>query len=349
MRVLLTGASGFVGAHVAAELTREGAEVRAYCRSEPPPYAYVADWVGGDVRDLELLKRVAVGCEAIVHAAALVSYVRSDAQASYEVNVSGTRNAIEAAAAAGARRVLVTSSAATCGPVPGRAATEGDRPLAWELRVPYPRTKVLAEKLALQAAAGDGLDVLCVNPTTVVGAWDSRPTPAGRMIRDLVNDRYVGYVRTAGINVVGVGDVARGHALALDRGHSGQRYILGGENLSLRDAFALAMEAIGERPPSLPVPWAAAYGAALGAECARRLTGREPQLLVLDQVRLGRMPLFFSSERARAELGYEPRPAAEALASAARWFAARQRPSAGRRRVFAHLRPSPHHRPAGHL
>jgi dihydroflavonol-4-reductase len=348
MRVLLTGASGFVGAHVAAELSREGAQVRAYCRSEPPPHAHVSDWVGGDVRDLELLKRATVGCDAVVHAAALVSYVRSEAAASYAVNVSGTRNVIEAAAAAGARRVLVTSSATTCGPVPGRAATERDRPPAWELRIPYQRTKVLAEKLALQAATADGLDVLCVNPTTVVGAWDSGPTPAGRMIRDLVNDRCVGYVRTGGINVVGVGDVARGHARALDRGRSGQRYILGGENLSLGDAFALAMEAIGERPPSLPVPWSAVYGAALGAECARRLTGRNPQLLVLDQVRLGRIPLFFSSEWARAELGYEPRPAAEALASAARWFAARHRPSTGRRRVFAHLRPSPQNRPAGH-
>lgn len=348
MRVLLTGASGFVGTHVAAELSREGAEVRAYCRSEPPPHAHVGDWVSGDVRDLQLLKRAAVGCEAVVHAAALVSYVRSDAAAIYDVNVSGTRNVIEAAAAAGARRVLVTSTAATCGPVPGRAATEGDRAPAWELRVPYQRTKVLAEKLALQAAAGDGLEVLCVNPTTVVGAWDSQPTPAGRMVRDLVDDRYVGYVRTGGINVVGVGDVARGHALALDRGRSGQRYILGGENLSLRDAFALAMEAIGERPPSLPIPWSAVYGAALGAECARRLTGRDPQLLVLDQLRLGRIPRFFSSEWARAELGYEPRPAAEALAAAARWFAARRRPSTGRRRVFAHLRPSPQHRPAGH-
>jgi dihydroflavonol-4-reductase len=348
MRVLLTGASGFVGAHVAAELGRQGASVRAYCRSEPPPHAHVGDWVSGDVRDLELLKRATAGCEAVVHAAALVSYVRSDAAASYEVNVSGTRNAIEAAAAAGARRVLVTSSAATCGPAPGRAASERDRPTTWELRIPYPRTKVLAEKLALQAAAADGLDVLCVNPTTVVGASDSRPTPAGRMIRDLVNDRYLGYVRTSGINVVGVGDVARGHVLALDRGRSGQRYILGGENLSLRDAFAMAMEAIGERPPSLPLPWSAVYGAALGAECTRRLTGRDPQLLVLDEVRLGRMPLFFSSDRARAELGYEPHPAAEALASAARWFAGTRRPSAGRRRVLTHLRPSPLRRPAGH-
>jgi dihydroflavonol-4-reductase len=345
-RILLTGASGFIGAHLAAELARQGALVRAFCRSEPPPQARVWDWVAGDVRDLERLTRAAAGCDSIVHAAACYSYLRSDGPTMYEVNVGGTRNAIAAAAAARVRRLLVTSSSATCGPVRGRAATERDRPPTWELSVPYKRTKLLAEQLALQAAA-EGRDVVCVNPTTVVGPHDSQPTPSGKMIRDLVSGRIVGYVRTGGINVVGVGDVASGHVLALEHGRAGQRYILGGENLSLRDAFGLAMKAVDQPPPRLPVPWSAVFGAALVADGAGRLTGREPKLLVLDEVRLARTPLFFSSAKARAELGYEPQPAADALASAARWFAARREPSASRWGALGRLRPPPMRRPAG--
>jgi dihydroflavonol-4-reductase len=244
----------------------------------------------------------------------------------YETNVLGTRNVIETVSRAGIRRLLVTSSSATCGPVPGRSATERDQPPAWELEVPYKRTKVLGEQLAL-AASGHGIEVVCVNPTTVVGPSDRQPTPSGKMIRDLVDGGIVGYVRSAGINVVSVEDVARGHALALERGRCGERYILGGENLSLRDAFGLVMRAIGRREPWLAVPWRAVYGAAVIADHCGRVVGRKPRLLVLDEVRLARTPLFFSSAKAIAELGYEPRPAADALSSAARWFDAMSGPA----------------------
>jgi dihydroflavonol-4-reductase len=349
MKILLTGASGFIGAHVAAELTRRGAQVRAFCRSEPPPEASVSDWATGDVRELDALKRAAAGCEAVVHTAAEYSYDRSEAQAMYDTNVVGTRNVIEAATEARIRRLLVTSSSATCGPVPGRPATEHDQPPAWELDVPYKRTKLLAERLALQAV-GRGIEVVCVNPTTVVGPRDRKPTPSGKMIRDLVHGRIIGYVRGAGINVVSVDDVARGHALALERGRSGERYILGGDNLPLRNAFAFATQAIDRAQPWLALPWPAVYGAALAAERYGRLIGREPRLLVLDEVRLARTPLFFSSAKAVAELGYEPGPAADALAAAARWFeSARQ---AGAKpsplRGLGRLRPPVVRRPAGH-
>ena len=321
MRVLLTGASGFIGSHVAAELTRQGANVRAFCRSEPPAQARVEEWMRGDVTDPDAVQRAVAGCEAAVHAAALYSYRRADAPLMEAVNVAGTRHVLEACARAGVGRVLVTSSSATCGPVPGRAAGERDGPPDWELAVPYKRTKLAAERLAL-GAAGEGIEVVCVNPTTVVGAGDRQPTPSGKMVRDLVEGRIGAYMRGAGINVVSVLDVARGHALALGAGRRGERYILGGEDLSLRDAFALVLAAVGRKPPRLAIPWPVAYGAARIADLAARVTGREPRLLVLDEVRLARLPLFFSSDKARAELGYAPGPAADALAAAARWFAA---------------------------
>lgn len=322
MRVLLTGASGFIGSHVAAELARQGAAVRAFCRSEPPPEANSAEWVQGDVTDCAAVARAAAGCEAVVHAAALYSYKRADAALMESVNVDGTRNVIEAARR-GRARLLVTSSSGTCGPVRGRPGTELDQPPEWELCVPYKRTKLAAERLAI-AAAHAGTEVVCVNPTTVLGSGDRQPTPSGKMIHDLVEGRIGAYLCGAGINVVGVQDVARGHALALAHGRSGERYILGGEDLWLRDAFALALTAVDRKPLRLGVPWPAVYGAARLTDLAARARGCDPGLLNLDEVCLARLPLFFSSDKARAELGYAPRPAADALAAAARWFAARQ-------------------------
>ncbi len=327
MRILLTGASGFIGSRVAATLHAQGAEVLGFCRTEPPADALLGDWIAGDIRDLDGLACALTGCDAVVHAAACYSYARSDAPAMDSVNVLGTRNVLDAAVRAGVRRVLMTSTSATCGPVSGRPAGEEDCPPAWELRVPYKRTKLAAERLAL-AAAADGLEVVCVNPTTVVGPGDRQPTPSGKMVRDLVLGQITGYVRGGGINVVAVEDVALGHALALEHGRSGERYILGGENLALDEAFRLALRAVGRPPPRLAVPWSAVFAAALIADAAGRLTGREPRLLVLDEVRLARTPLYFSSAKARAELGYAPKPAAEALAEAARWFAGRRAPVA---------------------
>jgi dihydroflavonol-4-reductase len=323
LRILLTGASGFIGARVAAALAESGGEVRAFGRREPPPEARVSEWLRGDVTDACAVQRAVDGCEAVVHVAALYSYARADTPLMEAVNVGGTRHVIEAVARARAARLLLTSSAATCGPVPGRPATERDRPPEWELRVSYKRTKLAAERLAL-AAAADGIDVVCVNPTTVVGAGDREPTPSGKMIRDLVEGRIRAYLAGAGLNVVGVEDVARGHALALSHGRRGERYILGGEDLPLRDAFALAVRAVGRTPPRLAVPWRAVHAAAVAVDAGSRVLRREPELLVLDEVRLARLPLFFSSDKARAELGYAPRPAADALAAAARWFATRE-------------------------
>jgi dihydroflavonol-4-reductase len=309
MRVLVTGASGFVGAHVARRLAERGDEVRGLSRSQPPPEARVAEHVAADLRDVGALRRAVDGCDAVVHVAALYAYDRREAARMEAVNVEGTRAVLDAAAG---RRVVVTSSSATCGPVPGRPATEADSPPDWELRVPYKRTKLAAERVALE----HGGEVVVVNPTTVVGPGDRRPTPSGKMVRDVASGKIKGYMRGGGINVVAVDDVATGHLLALDRGRPGERYILGGEDLSLRDAFAIIARHAGRRAPRIAVPYAVALAAAQAAALASRVTGREPELLVLDEVRLAKLPLYFSSEKAREELGHAPRPAAQALEEA---------------------------------
>ena len=196
MKVYVSGATGFVGGHVARELRERGEDVRDE---------------RVDLLDRPGLARAVAGCDAVVHVAALYSY---DAPASEHrrVNVEGTRNLLEAAAEAGVRRFVHTSTAGTCGPVAGRPATEADEPPSWELEVPYKRTKLEAEKLALEAGA------VVVNPTTPVGDGDHKPTPTGRMVAGVATGKIRGFVGTTGLNVVDVRDVARGHALALERG-----------------------------------------------------------------------------------------------------------------------------------
>lgn len=317
MRALVTGAAGFIGAHVVAELAAGGAQVRAFDRQPAPDPPAGVEPVLGDVLDPGAVRAAMEGCDAVFHLAAVYSFVRSDAAAMEAVNVRGTRTVLDAAARTpSVRRVVHTSSCATCGPVPGRPATEDDAPPAWELRVPYKRTKVQGEQLALTAAA-EGLDVVVVNPTTPVGPGDRRPTPTGKMIADVAAGRARGYLRGGAMNVVAVQDVAAGHRRAFEHGRPGRRYLLGGENLSMRELFACVARAAGRRPPVVGVPWSFALAGAFAARAALAPLGREPRLLVLDEVRLGRLPMTFDDRRARAELGYTSRPAAVALQTAA--------------------------------
>lgn len=289
MRVYVTGAGGFVGAHVARELARRGADVRVE---------------RVDLLDAAGLRRAVDGCDAVFHVAALYSY-DADPTAIERVNVEGTRNVIEACVRAGVRRLVHTSTAGTCGPVLGREATERDGPPAWELEVPYKRTKLAAERLVLAAARGE-LDAVVVNPTAPVGDGDRKPTPTGRMVAGVASGRIRGYVATTGLNVVDVRDVARGHVLALERGARGERYLLGGVNLPLADLFAAIADLAGVARPRLRVPYPAAVAAA-------RLGLASP-----DEVRLARVPMYFSSGKARSVLGYEPGPVTPALARAIR-------------------------------
>lgn len=288
MRVFVTGGGrGFIGGHVVRALADAGHDV-------------AAEFV--DVRDREALVRAFAGAEAVCHVAALYSFAAPAAELE-AVNVAGTANVLAACRAAGVRRLVHTSSCATCGPVAGRPATEEDSPPDWELVVPYKRTKLAAERLVLEAAA-DGLDALCVNPTTPVGEGDTAPTPTGAMVRGVASGRYRLSLRGAGLNLVDVRDVARGHVLALERGRAGERYLLGGRDVTLTEAFALVARAAGRKPPRLELPYAlVAAFARLG------LANRQ-------EVTLARLPAWFSSEKARRELGYEPSPLEPALARA---------------------------------
>lgn len=284
MRVYVTGASGFIGGHVVRELRARGDEVRD-------------EWV--DLGDCERLRAAIEGCEAVFHLAALYSY---DAPASEHerVNVEGTRTVVELCRELGVRRLVHTSTCGTCGPVAHREATEEDSPPDWELAVPYKRTKLEAEQLVL-AAAREGLDAVVVNPTTPVGDGDRFPTPTGRMIEGVSTGRYRAYLRGTGVNVVDVRDVARGHLLALERGQSGGRYLLGGANLTLQELFSAVAELAGRPRPRLGLPYSA----------ARAL--RRTRLANREEVALARLPMWFSSAKAERELGYRPGPVWPAL------------------------------------
>ena len=287
MRAYVTGASGFIGSHVVHTLREAGWEVGE---------TFV------DVGDSAVLEREMEGCDAVFHLAALYSFKGDPAEFS-RVNVDGTRNVLEAARRAGVARVVHTSTCATCGPVEGRPATEDDEPPDWELTVPYKATKIAAERLAL-AASRDGLDVVAVNPTTPVGEGDRVPTPTGRMVRGVASGRYRAYLAGTGVNLVDVRDVARGHLLAFEHGRAGERYLLGGEDMPLREVFALVAAAAGLRAPRLRVPYAVARaGAAVG-------------LLNRHEIALARLPMYFSSEKAQRELGYDPGPPGAAVARA---------------------------------
>ncbi|MGE5274290.1 MAG: NAD-dependent epimerase/dehydratase family protein [Verrucomicrobiota bacterium] len=281
MRVYVTGASGFVGGHVVRALRDHGHDVHDR-------------WV--DLLDPSRLNRAVAGCEAVVHVAALYSFT-APARELEAVNVRGTRNVIEACRAAGVTRLLATSSCATCGPVPGRQATESDLPPDWELVVPYKRTKLEAEQLVL-AAGGT-----CVNPTTPVGEGDRAPTPTGAMIRGVATGRFRAYPRI-GLNVVDGRDVPHGHVLALEHGRPGERYLLGGVDLTMRELFASVARLAGRPRPRVPVPHAAIrVGAALG-------------LVNRNEAILARTPAYFSWSKAARELGYLPGPVEPALARA---------------------------------
>jgi dihydroflavonol-4-reductase len=318
MRALVTGAAGFIGSHVVRALVAAGAEVIAFDRAfRTAPHTGVAELVVGDVLDGDSVRRAAEGCDAVFHLAAVYSYARADAAAMTAINVQGTRTVLEAVSKGGPRRVVHTSSCATCGPVGGRAANESDEPPARDLVIPYKRTKLEGERAALEAARA-GIDVVVVNPTVPVGPGDLRPTPTGKMIADVAHGRARAYLARSALNVVAVQDVAAGHLRAFERGRTGERYLLGGENLSIRDVFATVAAAAGRPVPRVGIPWSAAYAAARAAGAVTRRSGREPSMLILDEVRAGRLPHLFDDAKARAELGHESRPAHEALVEAAR-------------------------------
>ena len=321
MKALVTGASGFVGAAVARALEAAGWEVRCLIRATSDRrnlQALSAEIVLGDLTDARSLARALAGCETVFHVAADYRLWARDPNELYRTNVEGTRNLLEEARRARIERVVYTSSVATLG-IP-RDGTPGDE--ATPVRLTdmighYKRSKFLAEELVREWARGAG-EVVIVNPSTPIGPGDVKPTPTGRIIMDAARGRMPAYVDT-GLNVVHVDDVASGHLLAFERGRAGERYVLGGEDLTLREILTEVARLTGRRPPRVRLPHGLVLPIAYAAVGLASLTGRATQITV-DGVRMARKRMFFSSAKAERELGYRHRPARHALADAVRWF-----------------------------
>lgn len=317
----MTGANGFVGCHVVRALLARGTEVRAFVREGADLRALdglQCELARGDLRDRASLERATRGCAEVYHVAADYRLWVVDEAPMYAANVEGTRNVFAAARAAGVRRVVHTSTVGALG-IGACGIGREDTPVALADMVgPYKRSKFLAEQEALNAAR-EGLPLVIVNPSTPIGAFDFKPTPTGRIIVDFLNRRIPAYVET-GLNLVCVEDVARGHILAAERGRIGEKYILGGENVTLEEILRRLSALSGLPAPRVKIPYAIAWGFALGAEAvARTLTHRAPRAS-LTEVRMARKKMFFDSAKARAELGYAPGPIDDGLRRAINFF-----------------------------
>ncbi len=322
--VLVTGATGFVGSAVARALLARGERLRLLVRrgsDRSNVQGLEAELVEGDLTDAGSLRAAVGGCRAVLHVAADYRLWVPDPARMMAANVDGTRFLLLAARDAGVERVVYCSSVAALGVFyDGRVADE-DTPITLEQVIgAYKKSKFLAEQAVLALVRDERVPAVIVNPSTPVGPRDVKPTPTGKMIADAAAGRMPAYVDT-GLNVVHVDDVAAGHLLALDRGRVGERYILGGEDFSLGDLFALVAREAGRRPPRVRLPRQALYPLALGCEGWARLTGREP-IVTRETLAMSRKKMFFSSDKARRELGYSPRPAAEAVRDAIAWFRA---------------------------
>jgi dihydroflavonol-4-reductase len=320
---LVTGATGFVGSAVTRVLLGTGQEVRVLARpgSDRRNLADLAVSVAeGSMEDAGSLARAVSGCRYLFHVAADYRLWVPDPAPMFRANVEGTRVLMKAALDAGVERVVYTSSVATLGLVAEGTADEETASSATDMVGAYKLSKFQAEEVVRDLVARSGLPAIIVNPSTPVGPRDVKPTPTGRVILETARGHMPGFVET-GLNIVHVDDVAAGHLMAAEMGSVGERYILGGENMSLAQILAEVAQAAGRRPPWLRVPFTVAYPAAVGAELVARLTGGEP-FITLDGVRMARKKMYFTSAKASRELGYAPRPAGEAIADAVGWFKA---------------------------
>ncbi len=324
MKIFLTGATGFVGAHVARALHAQGAQlrllVRASSRTEHLQPLH-AEMVTGDLRAAAELRKALEGCEALVHVAADYRLWVRDPEAMYAANVYGTRELLRVAAEAGVQRVVYTSSVATMGFREDGTIVDENSPVNLKDMIGhYKRSKFLAEQEAV-IAAHKGLPVVILNPTTPIGPEDAKPTPTGRIVVDFLQRKFPAYVDT-GLNLVDVTAVASAHVAALTSGRSGERYILGGENLTLKQILDRMAAMTGLPSPTARVPHAVAMGFAFFDEwITGRILGREPRATV-EAVRMGKKKMFASSAKAERELGYRALPVDEALRAAMDWFRA---------------------------
>jgi dihydroflavonol-4-reductase len=324
MTTLVTGATGFVGSAVARSLAARGHELRLMTRpsSDRRNLAGLeAEVVTGDLTDPPSLRRAASDCRYVVHVAADYRFWVPDPDAMLRANVDGAVAMVRAAAEAGAERIVHTSSVAALGQIgDGTPADEATPTDEADFVGIYKRSKYQAEKAVLALARRDGVPVVVVNPAAPVGPRDIKPTPTGKMILDAAAGRVPAYIDT-GLNIVHVDDVAEGHVLALEKGRVGERYVLGGENMLLKDILGLVAAVVHRRPPFIRLPEAVVWPAALVMEKLAGVTGITP-MMTRDHLKMARKKMFYSSAKAMSELGYSPRPVRLAVEDAVAWFRA---------------------------
>lgn len=321
---LVTGGNGFVGAHVVRALLFRGDQVRVLAREHADLSALTGlqvELARGDLRDFDSVARAVNGCSQVYHVAADYRLWLTDPAPMYATNVDGTRHVIRAAVEAGVSRIVHTSTVGALGIPHGGVGREDTPSSLADMPGHYKRSKFMAEQAAVEAARA-GAPVVIVNPSTPIGALDFKPTPTGRIIADFVNRRMPAYVDT-GLNIVDVEDVARGHLLAAERGRIGEKYILGGENLTLKEFLERLALMSGLSAPKVRIPYAVALGFALGAEAVARTVTRRAPRASLTEVRMARKRMFFDSSKARTELGYSAGPIDAAISAAIEFFKSR--------------------------
>lgn len=321
-KILVTGASGFVGSAVARKLVEAGFSVRALVRGKSPRAHLTGldlEFFEGDLRDRKSLDRATAGVRYLFHVAADYRLWARDPREIYASNVEGTRNLMEAAMAAGVERVVYTSSVATIAIRSGGLAANETTPLREDQGIgAYKRSKIAAERLVEAMVAERGLPAVIVNPSTPIGPCDVRPTPTGRIIIEAARGRIPAFIDT-GLNLVHVDDVASGHLAALHHGKIGERYILGGQDVLFSQILRDIAGLVGGRAAKIRLPWRALIPVAFVAEAVANVTGREP-FATIDGVRMAKYRMFFESSKAEQQLGYSARPYSEGINDAVRWF-----------------------------
>jgi dihydroflavonol-4-reductase len=324
MLAFVTGATGFLGSHVAHVLAEQGADLRLLVRSTSNLKnleGLNAETATGDLRDPASLQKAMTGCETVFHVAADYRLWVRDPAEMYRSNVEGTRAVLEAARKNGVRNVVYTSTVATIGFTGNGHPADEDSPVSLaEMIGHYKRSKFMAEQVALEAGQG-AMRVVTVNPTTPIGEQDIKPTPTGRIVVDFLKRKFPAYVET-GLNLVDVRECARGHITAMEKGNSGERYILGGENLTLKQILDKLAAISGLPSPTVKLPYAVAYVAgAVDEMFSGRLLGREPRATI-ETVRMGKKKMWATSGKAERELGWKTIPVDGALRRAVEWFQA---------------------------
>jgi dihydroflavonol-4-reductase len=321
-KILVTGASGFVGSAVARKLVEAGFSVRALVRGKSPRAHLTGldlEFFEGDLRDRKSLDKATTGVRYLFHVAADYRLWARDPREIYASNVDGTRNLMEAAMAAGVERIVYTSSVATIAVRSGGIAANETTPLREDQGIgAYKRSKIAAERLVEAMVAERGLPAVIVNPSTPIGPCDVRPTPTGRIIIEAARGRIPAFIDT-GLNLVHVDDVATGHLAALHHGKIGERYILGGQDVLFSQILRDIADLVGGRAAKIRLPWRALIPVAFIAEAVANVTGREP-FATIDGVRMAKYRMFFESTKAEQQLGYRARPYNEGISDALRWF-----------------------------